>query len=383
MKILTNKSDNIFYVYDTKSKDKNSYNEDELIALIISGEIVSNASYIDGSLIVKDNEFAFVKLNMLSDIGYKYTILPSGLIKLMDVPRNSCNIVISDYVNLVNTNVFRRADNYLKVAGGKGLIDTSSMFSGCHVKYLDISDLDTSNVSNMGHMFYDCNIGRINISNFDTSNVENMNCMFKNCGVDEGFDLSSFDTSNVVCMSSMFEGFTGTSIDISNLDTSSVIDMSSMFSDCQVNCLNLGDIDTSRVENMSHMFEECTVENIDVSKLNTSRCIDMSHMFYNCGVQYLDVSHFDTSKVLKMDFMFASCQFTNLDLTSFETFNVKSMEGMFYDSRISLLDISSFYIDDTTDIMFIFSDYIKRLVLNSHQEAFRQSLRGRSIIEFI
>jgi len=57
----------------------------------------------------------------------------------------------------------------------------------------------------MTRMFYGCNqLKYIDLSNFDTSNVEDMNGMFDNCTSLEFLDISNFKVSKVNCMESMF-----------------------------------------------------------------------------------------------------------------------------------------------------------------------------------
>ena len=97
---------------------------------------------------------------------------------------------------------------------------------------LDVSNFDTSNVTNMQSMFYVCNrLTSLNVTNFDTSNVTTMQSMFYNCYDLTSLDLSSFDTSNVTNMSYMFWICSSlTSLDMRNADFSSVTTYSSMFS---------------------------------------------------------------------------------------------------------------------------------------------------------
>ena len=99
---------------------------------------------------------------------------------------------------------------------------------------LDLSNFDTSKVSNMSLMFYRCiNLTTLDLSNFDTSKVSNMKQMFDNCRYLTSLDLSNFDTSKVANMKQMFSTCTNlTSLDLSSFNTSNLTDMSYMFSDC-------------------------------------------------------------------------------------------------------------------------------------------------------
>ena len=70
---------------------------------------------------------------------------------------------------------------------------------------LDVSNFDTSNVTDMSSMFDGCeSLQKLDVSNFDTSNVTDMYGMFYNCSSLQELDVSNFDTSNVTDMSAMF-----------------------------------------------------------------------------------------------------------------------------------------------------------------------------------
>ena len=86
----------------------------------------------------------------------------------------------------------------------------------------------------MSSMFYYCrNLTTLDLSNFDTSAVTDMRSMFNSCSNLTTLDLSNFNTSAVTNMSSMF-GFCGnlTTLDLSSFNTSAVTSMSYMFDSC-------------------------------------------------------------------------------------------------------------------------------------------------------
>ena len=96
---------------------------------------------------------------------------------------------------------------------------------------IDVSNFDTSKVTDMSRMFYDLrNITSLDLSNFDTSKVTTMNRMLSGMSNLTSLDLSNFDTSKVTTMNRMFSGMSNlTSLDLSNFDTSKVTTMYSMF----------------------------------------------------------------------------------------------------------------------------------------------------------
>ncbi|EPA0883112.1 BspA family leucine-rich repeat surface protein, partial [Enterococcus hirae] len=106
-----------------------------------------------------------------------------------------------------------------------------------------LSQLDTSNVTDMSYMFFGMSsVTSLDVSSFDTSNVTTMSYMFYGMSSVTGLDVSNFDTSNVTTMGYMFKGMGSvTSLDLSNFDTSNVTDMTDMFFGTSLKKLILGD----------------------------------------------------------------------------------------------------------------------------------------------
>ena len=212
-------------------------------------------------------------------------------------------------------------------------------------------------------------ISNIDLSNFDTSMVTDMSSMFAGMNQIRELNLSRFDTSKVTNMSSMFKGMYGfTSLDVSNFDTSNVTDMSSMFENTwQLISLNLLNFNTSKVKKMNSMFNGSSLPSLNLSSFNTSSVTDMNKMFYEMGkLASLDLSNFDTSNVTDMSQMFSSTfKLTSLNLSSFNTSNVTNMRNMFaYTSRLTSLDLSNFDTSNVTDMSRMFFDMQKLVSLD-------------------
>lgn len=175
-------------------------------------------------------------------------------------------------------------------------------------------------------------------------------------------DISWLDTSNMTSMSGMFDGaWNLLSIDLSNFDTSKVTDMSYMFRDCNhLPSIDLSSFDTSNVQYFNYMFGNCqSLSSIDVSNFDTHTATSMWGMFSDLSsLTSIDVSNFDTSRVVTMQYMFGYCSsLTHLDLTNFDTSNLEEMSWMFQGCRkLATLDISSFDISNVTGRSGIFTD---------------------------
>ena len=142
-----------------------------------------------------------------------------------------------------------------------------------------------SSVTSLFLAFDNSGLKQINVSNWDTSNVTNMSNTFSHCELLASVDVSKWNTSKVTNMEGMFVDCNLlASVDVSKWNTSKVTDMASMFSSCG------------------------TLRSIDVSKWNTSNVTDISGMFFGCGsLHSVDITGWDTSKVTNMTRLFFNC----------------------------------------------------------------------------
>ena len=244
---------------------------------------------------------------------------------------------------------------------------------------LDLSNFDTSQVTDMSYMFYWMSrLTALDVSNFDTSKATNMNKMFSRTDKLITLDLSNFDTSQVTDMSYMFDDADNlTTLDLSNFDTSKVTNMDHMFSNTyNLTTLDLSNFNTSKVTNMDSMFFASGLTLLNLSSFNTSKVTNMDRMFSNTRkLITLDLSNFDTSKVTNMGSMFYNMRnLTSLNLSSFNTSKVTDMSYMFYDMRnLTSLDLSNFDTSNVTNMnsmfyldgMYISGDKLETIYVNN------------------
>ncbi len=92
-------------------------------------------------------------------------------------------------------------------ADTSGVTDMSAMFYGCSaLTKLNISKLNTSSVTSMSEMLKDCK--KLDVSNFNTENVRDMNRMFDGCSELTGLNLSHFSLANISTKGGMLAGCT-------------------------------------------------------------------------------------------------------------------------------------------------------------------------------
>ena len=241
--------------------------------------------------------------------------------------------------------------------------DARSMFYWMsNLTSLDLSNFDTSKVTNMQGMFeYMRNLTTLNLSNFNTSKVTDMNSMFHDMFKLTSLDLSNFDTSKVTDMGAMFYEMRNlTTINLSNFDTSKATDMNNMFSDMSnLTSLDLSNFDTSQVTNMYGMFSFMyNLTTLNLSSFDTSQVTNMYGMFSSTSnLTTLNLSGFNTSNVTNMGYMFAyMSNLTTLNLSNFNTSNVTDMGGMFCGmSNLTTLNLSGFNTSNVTNMGNMFS----------------------------
>ena len=147
-----------------------------------------------------------------------------------------------------------------------------STFAYCKaLEYVDISELNINNATNLDWMFSHCEslITIDGLDTLDTSHITSMNIMFSYCKQLESIDLSSFDTSLITSVASMFMGCSSLKkVDLSSWHTDSLNSTQYMFYLCSA-------------------LEEVDMRNFDMSNVpsnttNINGAYDNFQMFAHC-----------------------------------------------------------------------------------------------------
>ena len=213
---------------------------------------------------------------------------------LTDIKILDGNSSILDKVQLEYDPVTKFISTYKKI---KYNCDGKTIISSLDPDYTSKSALDANtqvllnsgcySFSNMNSMFYDCyKLTTLDVSNWDTSNVTDMIHMFSECPSLTTLDVSKWDTSNVISMLGMFNGCISlTTLDVSKWNTSNVTDMSYMFGNCYaLTTLDISNWDTSKVTNMHSMFYGCNALTTVTGVIDMKSCTTFyDDMFMNCS----------------------------------------------------------------------------------------------------
>jgi len=292
----------------------------------------------------------------------KNNIVPNDAKYSKDISSKQDGSVMLWYTDKDNNSLYE-----VSIGSENGSLEANTNGSGMfsyldNVDTLDLTGLDTSNMTSMSYMFYNSNsLKSINLSNFNTSKLLYANNMFNGCTSLESLDLSNFNTSKVTNFSNMFRDCQKMKeINLSNFDTSSATNFANLFHNCSsLTTLDLSSFNTNKVTYMGSMFYNCSsLTSLDLSNFNTSNVINMGYgMFYNCkSLKELDLSNFDTKKVIDFSDMFNGCSsLENIELSSFDTTNATNMANMFYNCKsLKQLDLSSFNTSKVTNMSKMF-----------------------------
>ena len=292
----------------------------------------------------------------------KTNVVPNDAKYSKDISSKQDGSVMLWYTDKDNNSLYE-----VSIGSENGSLEANTNGSGMfayldNVDTLDLTGLDTSNMTSMSYMFYNSNsLKSVNLSNFNTSKLLYANNMFNGCTSLESLDLSNFNTSKVTNFSNMFRDCQKMKeINLSNFDTSSATNFANLFHNCSsLTTLDLSSFNTNKVTYMGSMFYNCSsLTSLDLSNFNTSNVINMGYgMFYNCkSLKELDLSNFDTKKVINFSDMFNGCSsLENIELSSFDTTNATNMANMFYNCKsLKQLDLSSFNTSKVTNMSKMF-----------------------------
>ncbi len=193
----------------------------------------------------------------------------------------------------------------------------------------DVTQINTSQITNMSYMFMDAEDFNQDIGNWDVSNVNNMRGMFFQA-LSFNQDISNWNVGNVTSMVDMFNNADAFNQDIGNWDVSNVNDMAIMFIGANNFNQDISNWDVSNVKDMGAMFFDALSFNQDISTWDVSNVNRMASMFFYASSFNQDLSNWDVSNVNNMESMFGeAANFTNQDLSSWNVSNVVNHNNFF------------------------------------------------------
>ena len=229
---------------------------------------IKNKNIISGVLDIEPKE----KNNKITLFNLSNTDLDDGIDVYLD--NKKINMIKENEKRIIDYDFPKEGSYAFEIVFKKTITDFTKFFEGnSNIISLDLTDLDTSNVTTMRSMFNKC--GKLKeikgLNKLVTNKVTNMAGMFQLCEQLEYLDLTNLDTSNVTTMRCMFNK-------------------------CKKlkEILGLNKLITNKVTDMEGMFQLCgELENLDLSNFDTSNVEIMNNMFYNCNnLKYLNLTNF-------------------------------------------------------------------------------------------
>jgi surface protein len=240
--------------------------------------------------------------------------------------------------------------------------DMSYMFCYATTFNQDISNWDVKNVTTMSEMFYHAHAFNKNISKWDVSKVTNMREMFSSAYVFNQ-DISKWNVSNVTNISEMFSQAFAFNKDISNWDVSKVINMIGVFYCAKAFNQDISKWDVSKVTNMSYMFYRAEAFDKDISGWIVSNVTDMSYMFNEANKFNQDISNWNVGKVRNMSNMFCQAITFNQDISKWDVSNVTDMNLMFKNATSFNKNLSGW---DVSNVALMASMFLNATVFNQN-----------------
>jgi|GEM_PF-1814285 surface protein len=217
----------------------------------------------------------------------------------------------------------------------------------------DISSWDVSSVTNMLEMFYYAEAFDQAIGSWDVSSVTNMAGMFALAKVFNR-PIGSWDVFSVTDMSRMFDSAFAFNQAIGSWDVSSVTNMNRMFYGARAFNQAIDSWDVSDVTNMSSMFARASAFNHAIGSWDVSSVTDMSGMFFNATAFNQAIGSWNVSGVTDMNRMFLSASAFSQAIGSWDVSGVTNMNSMFARASVFNHAIGSWNVASVTDMSSMF-----------------------------
>jgi surface protein len=253
-----------------------------------------------------------------------------------------------DVSNVTTMNsMFRQAYAFNQDIGAwdvSSVTDMDLLFRRAYIFNQDLSDWDVSSVTTMSAIFTESSFANgaengqthPSLNSWNVSSVINMARLFWRSPYNG--DISQWETSGVTDMNNMFAQCSFNNSSISEWDVSSVTDMSYMFQYHNSFNQDISGWDVSNVNNMAGMFLKAPVFNKDISSWNVGSVTNMQQMFTDACAFNQAIGTWDVSNVTNMISMFANfanCTTFNQDLGSWNISSVTDMSNMFTEVTLS------------------------------------------------
>ena len=273
----------------------------------------------------------------------KEAIRQALISKGVDVPDNT---PFADYANKINDISVGDDNNpYQKLYMQRTANETSMIGLFAYVpatSNLDLSMMNTSQVTDMSRMFDNCKVPYLDLSGFDVSKVNNMNYIFNQCTSE--INIDGWDTSSLTNTERMFYQFTngGKYIDLSVLDFSNVTKANSMFESCNIDNIDIRNLNLNLSKLNELPFKSVKGTVLDLSNYDITGLTSTYYLCYFCDCPTVDLTNWKTTEVTNMKQTFYYCSaIEKIIMPDWDMTNVTNTSNFFYScSKLNYIDLS-------------------------------------------
>ena len=202
-----------------------------------------------------------------------------------------------------------------------------NLFRGYNGPYIDISQWDTSKVTSAQYCFSECN-KTMDISSWNLSSLTNAYHMFSRFANGSKYiDLSVLDFSNVTNVENMFYYSNTDYLDVRNIKLTGATSYYYLFGSCYGTELDLSNWDISKVDNLSNLCYSASFKKINLTGWNTVNVKNMSYIFsYESYLETLLIPDWDMTNVTSSStFSYSVPKLKYIDLSRSNDFTIKKI----------------------------------------------------------
>ena len=204
------------------------------------------------------------------------------------------------------------------------------LFRGYSGPDIDVSQWDTSKLTSAQYCFNYC-AKSMDISNWDLSSLTNASCMFENfTNGNKYIDLSVLDFSNVTNTYAMFRYSNIDYLDVRNINLTGSTKYSNLFQDCKGTELDLSSWDISNVTELTSMCYFSSFKKIKLTGWNTVNVKNMGATFcYLSSLETLLIPDWDMTNATSTSYFIDSVsKLKYIDLSRSNDLTIKKIAPM-------------------------------------------------------
>jgi surface protein len=194
----------------------------------------------------------------------------------------------------------------------------------------------------------------INLTDWDTSAVTDMSRMFQGAADFDQY-IGNWDVSRVTNMDLMFSGTSIFNKTIANWNVSAVTSMKAMFDNARFFNHPLDTWNVSSVTNMEIMFASAFSFNQPLASWDMRKVTNIDYMFSISGFNQ-PIQSWDTRSIRSMNAVFAAARFFNQPLANWNVSSVTSMTSLFQEASVFNQPLGNWNLSKVTSMQTMFYD---------------------------